>query len=46
MWNKFQHSTSKTKTCKQTQFKGDMKTIANEDAVKHNTKACSTEQNV
>ena len=46
MWNKFQHSTSITKTCKQAQCNTEMKTSANEYAVKRNTKACSTEQNV
>ena len=46
MWKKFQHSTSKTKTCKQAQCNTEMKTIANEYAVKRNTKAWSTKQNV
>ena len=34
-----------TKVCKQTQFNGKTKPIANENAKKQNPKACSTEQN-
>ena len=34
-----------TKVCKQTQFNGKTKPIANENATKWNSKACSTEQN-
>ena len=39
------HTRIETKVCKQTQF-NETKTIANEEATKRNSRACSTERNV